>query len=354
MAALVNFCVTTFLLFFCRISISRAMLRPHQLPLSDVHMLERHEAWMSRHGRVYKDAVEKIKRFEIYKNNVQKIEAFNAGPDRGYKLGVNAFADMTSEEIRASSTGYKRQTVNPKMEYSSEHKPFRYANVTSVPATMDWRIKGAVTHVKDQGDHCGSCWAFSAVGAVEGINQIKTGKLVSLSEQELMDCDRRGEDQGCNGGLMDKAFEFIVKNKGLKRESEYPYTASDSTTCKTKKATKGASAAKISGYEKVPENNEEALLVAVAQQPVSVALDSSSFDFIFYSSGVINGGCGTELDHGVVAVGYGRTRDGTKYWLVKNSWGENWGEKGYVRILRGVSDKRGMCGIAMDASYPTL
>ncbi|KAL7089125.1 hypothetical protein ACP275_13G169600 [Erythranthe tilingii] len=116
-----------------QISISQAMLRPRQLSLSDVHMLERHEAWMSQHGRVYKDTVEKIKRFEIYKNNVQKIEAFNAGPDRGYKLGVNAFADMTSEEIRASYTGYKRQTTNPKMEYSSEHKPFRYANVTSVP-----------------------------------------------------------------------------------------------------------------------------------------------------------------------------------------------------------------------------
>ena len=186
---------------------------------------------------------------------------------------------------------------------------------------------------------------------MEGINQLSTGKLISLSEQELVDCDTSGEDQGCNGGLMDEAFKFIIENKGLTTESNYPYEATDGT-CSTAK--ESSHAANITGYEDVPANSELALLKAVAMQPISVAIDASGSDFQSYRSGVFTGECGTQLDHGVTAVGYGETPEGSKYWLVKNSWGTSWGEEGYIRMQRDVGAAEGLCGIAMMASYPTI
>ncbi|KAF5189086.1 Senescence-specific cysteine protease sag39 [Thalictrum thalictroides] len=313
---------------------------------AEVSMLEKYEQWMALHGRVYNDATEKARRFEIFRKNVQYIESFNRAGNRSYTLGVNGFADQTNEEFIAIRNGYKGFCSPAK---SSDASTFRYEHVTAVPSSMDWRKKGAVTPIKDQGQ-CGSCWAFSAVAAMEGITQLKSGKLLSLSEQELVDCDTKGVDQGCEGGLMDDAFIFIQHNKGLATETTYPYAAADNT-CNTKEA--ASHAADISGHEDVPANNEKALLKAVASQPISVAIDASGSDFQFYSSGVFDGECGTELDHGVTAVGYGVSNDGTKYWLVKNSWGTEWGEKGYIRMQRDVSAKEGICGIAMEASYPT-
>ncbi|KAL4185713.1 hypothetical protein AMTRI_Chr10g7310 [Amborella trichopoda] len=315
-------------------------------------MSARFEQWMALHGRQYMDAQEKEQRSQIFEENLKFIDSVNAG-GRPYKLSANKFADLTNDEFRAMHMGFKGHECAPR----ASDAPFMYANV-SAPASMDWRKKGAVTQVKDQGQ-CGCCWAFSAVAAVEGITQIKTGKLVSLSEQEVVDCDTKGKDQGCNGGLMDDAFElntptrqleFIINNHGLTTEAKYPYKAVDGT-CNTKKASSGA--ATITGYEDVPTKNEKALVKAVANQPVSVAIDASGSEFQFYSGGVFNGDCGTELDHGVTVVGYGASSDGTKYWLVKNSWGEEWGEKGYIRMQRDVASKEGLCGIAMEASYPT-
>jgi C1A family cysteine protease len=199
-------------------------------------------------------------------------------------------------------------------------------------------------------ENIGCCWAFSAVAAMEGITQITTGKLISLSAQELIDCDTRGVDKGCNGGLMDNAFQFIQHNHRLTTEANYPYKGVDGT-CNTKKIANDA--AKIFGYENVPANNEMALQKAVAHQPISVAIDAGGFDFQFYSSGIFTGTCGTNLDHGVTVVGYGVSNDGTKFWLVKNSYGTQWGEKGYIRMHRDVNAKEGLCGIAMQASYPT-
>lgn len=185
----------------------------------------------------------------------------------------------------------------------------------------------------------GCCWAFSAVAATEGINQHKTGNLIPLSEQQLVDCDTAGDDYGCEGGLMDSAFQFIESNKGLSTEANYPYQGIDGN-CKTQNAT--SQAASITGHEDVPKNDENALLQAVVNQPISIAIDASGSAFQFYSSGVFTGTCGTNLDHGVAVVGYGTSSDGTKYWVVKNSWGTGWGESGYIRMQRDVPAKEGL------------
>ncbi|KAF7850620.1 hypothetical protein BT93_L5195 [Corymbia citriodora subsp. variegata] len=313
-------------------------------PLEEEHLLKQHEEWMAIHGCVYKDAAEKAKRYEIFKENVKCINAFKNGKDVGYKLAVNKFGDLTNEEFRTSHTGYKRRPTE--VLSSGGAKPFKYANFTAIPAALDWRTKKAVTPVKDQGG-CGS-WAFSAVAAMEGITMIKKGKLVPLSVQELVDCDNN--DYGCSGGHVDRAFEFIISNGGLATEADYPYQANDGT-CNTAKMANPA--ASITGYQDVPANNEKALLQAVANQPVSVAIEGGGFDFQFYSSGVFSGSCGTSINHAITAVGYGKTSGGTKYWLLKNSWGTWWGESGYMRIQKDVSSKAGLCGVAMEASYPT-
>ncbi|XP_073154188.1 senescence-specific cysteine protease SAG39-like [Henckelia pumila] len=312
--------------------------------LDQTNMAARHELWMRKYGRVYQDTHEKAKRFKIFKKNVEFIERSNSEGTRTYKLRVNEFADLQNEEFRATRNGYK------KLPHKKSSTPFRYEGVKDVPESMDWREKGAVTGVKDQGQ-CGSCWAFSTVAAMEGINQISTKQLISLSEQELLDCDRTDDNQDCHGGFMESAFKFIVNNIGLTTESDYPYQGI-SGTCNSQK--EESSAATITGYENVPVNDESSLLKAVANQPVSVSIDASGQSFQFYSSGVITSDCGTNLDHGVTAVGYGKTENGTKYWLVKNYWGSEWGEAGYVRVARDVEAKEGMCGIAMQACYPTV
>ncbi|KAI9093170.1 hypothetical protein K1719_027184 [Acacia pycnantha] len=312
--------------------------------LQDASMQERHEEWMARYGKVYEDPQEKEKRLNIFKQNVEYIESSNSAGTKPYKLDINQFADLTNEEFTASRNRFKGHMC-PSIERTPS---FKYGNVTDVPSSVDWRKQGAVTPIKNQGN-CGCCWAFSAVAATEGITKLSTGKLISLSEQELVDCDTKGVDQGCGGGLMDDAFKFIIQNKGLTSEGNYPYKGVDGT-CNTN--AEANHVATIKGYEDVPANNEQALQKSVANQPISVAIDASGSDFQFYSSGIFTGSCGTELDHGVTAIGYG-VSDGTEYWLVKNSWGTEWGEEGYIRMKRNVGAKEGLCGIAMQASYPT-
>ncbi|OAP02131.1 hypothetical protein AXX17_AT3G43490 [Arabidopsis thaliana] len=177
------------------------------------------------------------------------------------------------------------------------------------------------------------------------MTKIANGELVSLSEQQLLDCST--ENNGCDGGIMWKAFDYIKENQGITTEDNYPYQGAQQT-CESNHL----AAATISGYETVPQNDEEALLKAVSQQPVSVAIEGSGYEFIHYSGGIFNGECGTQLTHAVTIVGYGVSEEGIKYWLLKNSWGESWGENGYMRIMRDVDSPQGMCGLASLAYYP--
>ncbi|XP_062213253.1 senescence-specific cysteine protease SAG39-like [Phragmites australis] len=313
---------------------------------ADATMAVRHEKWMAEHGRTYKDETEKARRLEIFRANARLIDSFNAAGAHSHRLATNRFADLTDDEFRAARTGYRR----PQTVAGARGGRFRYENfsLADAPRSIDWRKKGAVTGVKDQGS-CGCCWAFSAVAAVEGLTKIRTGRLVSLSEQELVDCDVYGDDQGCDGGFMDNAFDFIERRGGLASESGYPYRGEDGS-CRSDAADAGA--ASIRGHEDVPANNEAALVAAVAHQPVSVAINGADHVFKFYDGGVLGGdGCDTELNHAITAVGYGTASDGTRYWVMKNSWGKSWGEGGYVRIRRGVRGE-GVCGLAKMPSYP--
>ncbi|XP_062199618.1 ervatamin-B-like [Phragmites australis] len=341
-----------FLLFVISVCTTLARIDP---------MLERFEQWMSRHGRLYADAGEKNRRLEIYRRNVELVETFNA-MSTGYKLADNKFADLTNEEFRAKMLGFGPQSraehISTPSTMTCVERAMPEENTDDPPKSVDWRAKGAVAPVKNQGN-CGSCWAFSAVAAIEGINQIKNGELVSLSEQELVDCD--AEAVGCAGGYMSWAFEFVMKNRGLTTEGNYPYQGTNGA-CQTPKLKE--SAVSIAGYRNVTPNSEPELLRAAAAQPVSVAVDAGSFMWQLYGGGVFTGPCSADLNHGVTVVGYGETgadadgdgggEPGQKYWIVKNSWGPEWGVDGYVLLQRDAGVASGLCGIALLPSYPVM
>ncbi|MCD7447888.1 Cysteine protease xcp1 [Datura stramonium] len=307
------------------------------------NMIDLFETWMQKHSKIYKSIEEKLHRFEIFRDNLKHIDERN-NMVSNYWLGLNEFADLSHEEFKKMYLGLKVQ--NEKRPNDESSKEFIYKDFVDLPKSVDWRKKGAVTDVKNQGS-CGSCWAFSTVAAVEGINQIKTGNLTSLSEQELIDCDTK-YNNGCNGGLMDYAFQFIVSQGGLHKEDDYPYLMEEGT-CDEKRDE--SEVVTIDGYHDVPTNDEQSLLKALANQPVSVAIEASGRDFQFYKGGVFDGHCGTALDHGVAAVGYGSTK-GLDYIIVKNSWGPKWGEKGFIRMKRNTGKAQGLCGINKMASFP--
>merc|ERR1712226_524612 len=254
-------------------------------------------------------------------------------------------AHMTSEEFGTYYTGFKKpENVWGDMPYLGRHN---YTGAV-LPDSVDWTTKGAVTPVKNQGQ-CGSCWSFSTTGSLEGANQIATGKLVSLSEHQFVDCDK--VDQGCNGGLMDNAFKYAEAN-ALCTEESYAYKGTGGT-CKASSCTVGIAKGGVTGYKDVAKDDMNALMEAVAQQPVSIAIEADLPTFQLYRSGVLGGICGAKLDHGVLAVGYG-TDAGKDYWKVKNSWGTTFGEAGYIRLLRGKSGA-GECGLLSGPpSYPVV
>eukprot|EP00249_Psilotum_nudum_P025736 c30576_g1_i1 orf=147-1082(+) len=271
-----------------------------------------YETWLKENNKTYSSSEEKRKRFDVFKFNLNFINEHNQ-KNTTYWLGLNKFADLSQEEFKQIYFGTVPYWFREMKRRHSKSPIQEDEDLQEVPNSMDWRAKGSVTQVKDQGA-CGSCWAFSTIAAVEGIHQINTGELIVLSEQQLVDCDRRF-NQGCNGGLMDYAFEFIVENGGIDTEDNYPYTGYQSNCNATKKT---AYQVTIDGYRDVPSNNEKALLKSVTQQPVSVAIQASCPQFQFYAGGILNDSCGTDLDHAVTIVGYGGSK-GKQYWIVKNS-----------------------------------
>ncbi|KAL3627511.1 hypothetical protein CASFOL_028874 [Castilleja foliolosa] len=297
------------------------------------------ESWIEKHGKTYNSFEEKLHRFEIFKDNLKYIDDRNKVVS-GYKLGLNGFSDLSHEEFKNTRLGLKIDQSMIMSKYESTQE-FMYKDVNALPESVDWRKSGSVTRVKNQGQ-CGSCWAFSAVAAVEGINQIRTKKITSFSEQQLIDCDT-AYDGGCVGGNTQNAFDYIQTN-GIRMENEYPYTGK-SGTCKRNKA----GLVKISGFQVVPENDQESFMKALAHQPVSLDIEGCGRDFHLYKWGVFNGKCGTRLTHSVTAIGYEKN-----YIIVKNSWGTGWGENGYMRILRNNGHPNGLCGIYMRASYPII
>jgi len=297
----------------------------------------------THYGKVYNGINEESVRFGNFKSNVDIIRATNAR-NLSFSLGVNEFADLTQDEFAATYAGLKPAALWTGLPRLGTHE----YNGAPLASSVDWTTQGVVTPVKNQGQ-CGSCWAFSTSGALEGAWALSTGNLVSLSEQQFVDCDTTSS--GCNGGLMDYAFAFAEQN-AICTEKSYRYTASDGT-CDTSRCTVGIPQGGVVGYTDVSRDNEQALMSAVAQQPVSIAIEADQASFQLYSSGVLTASCGTRLDHGVLAVGYG-TDAGSDYWKVKNSWGTSWGEHGYVRLSRG-SSREGECGILSGPpSFPVV
>ncbi|KEH36607.1 papain family cysteine protease [Medicago truncatula] len=298
---------------------------------SEEQVVELFQQWKKEHQKFYIHPEEAALRLENFKRNLKYIVERNAMRNSpvGHHLGLNRFADMSNEE-------FKNKFIS------------KVESCDDAPYSLDWRKKGVVTGVKDQGN-CGSCWSFSSTGAIEGVNAIVTGDLISLSEQELVDCDTTND--GCEGGYMDYAFEWVINNGGIDTEADYPYIGVGGTCNVTKEETKVVT---IDGYTDVTQS-DSALFCATVKQPISVGIDGSTLDFQLYTGGIYDGDCSSnpdDIDHAVLIVGYGS--DGNQdYWIVKNSWGTSWGIEGFIYIRRNTNLKYGVCAINYMASFPT-
>ncbi|MCO5568297.1 hypothetical protein L7F22_021996 [Adiantum nelumboides] len=361
------------------------------------------DRWNLKNGRHYPEggsSSEKEKRFNIFKKNLRYIHDHNTRGTSNFTLGLTRFADLTNDEFKALNYfGARRpldsaHTAHRKLPIESLNGRSAYkCDSNGLPSAFDWRDEGVVVDVKDQGpcvlkrfcreiesdflsqasinssfrnrmyspvstaylslvDTIGSCWAFSAVGAMESANAIATGNLVSLSEQELVSCD--SDDGGCDGGWMDYAFSWVITNGGIASEDDYPYTSSSGSTAKCNLDKLSNYVVSIKDYVDVKQYDESALLCAVARQPVSIALNGDAFDFQLYGGGIYDGRCSSSessIDHAILVVGWG-VSDGVQYWIAKNSWGTSWGSNGYIYLVRGTGSRRGICGMYYQSSYP--
>lgn len=312
--------------------------------------------WKQTFNKEYGSLKEETKKFVTWRENRAKILKHNNGKDISYTLAINQFADLTGQEFKYAIHGHNESCLKQFDDFAKKMdipivNPALYVTESDLPESVDWSLdSNVVTPIKDQGS-CGSCWAFSAVGSTESRYAIANGELNSLSEQELVDCSSL--NAGCNGGNMDTAFYYIKQHNGLSLDTDYVYTATDGT-CESDSYTHYDA---VSGFEIVEHDNMTALMAAVVDGPVSIGIQADQFAFQFYSGGILDGRCGTDIDHGVVVVGYGQDDDtGDKYWKVRNSWGTSWGEDGYVRICRDCdkNDDQGECCVLCQPSYPTI
>jgi len=292
--------------------------------------------WMQQNKKSYHHE-EFQHRYRIFKSNMDYVNNWNS-KQSSTVLKINKFADLSNEEFKKVYLGVKvNEPLTPTFEPTQPN---------ALPDSKDWRKSGAVTAIKNQGQ-CGSCWSFSTTGSSEGCHQLATGKLVSLSEQNLMDCSTAQGNSGCEGGLMTQAMQYIISNGGIDTEQSYPYTAEDGTTCNYNAANSGAT---LKSFTNVKSGSESDLQQKANLGPTSVAIDASQSSFQFYSTGVYSDpNCSSSaLDHGVLVVGWGKESDG-EYWIVKNSWGTDWGMSGYILMARNDNN---MCGIATMATLP--
>ena len=289
---------------------------------------------VAEHNLSYATMEEFNARKSIYAAKEALFDEINNDPENTFTVGHNQFSTWTDGEFKRV-LGYRPFDTHGEIE-----------NETTNADSVDWRTKGAVTPVKNQGS-CGSCWAFSSTGAMEGAHQIATGKLLSLSEQELVDCDHNGS-MGCNGGSMEGAFQWYQTNKS-ELEDQYKYTGRNGTCMESSYSGQFNS----TGYKVITANSSSALMASIATGPTSIAIEADKMVFQMYTGGILNSSkCGTNLDHGVLAVGYG-SENGQNYYIVKNSWGTSWGDQGYLKIANN-GDGPGICGIQMAAVRPTV
>ena len=300
-----------------------------------------YEQYLRDYNKNYSNSSEYWSHYYNFANNVERIGNHNSG-NHSWRMGINNFTDMSFTDFRKLYLGARPPRSSP------SYAVYKPKPMDPLPDAVDWRANGLVTNVKDQGQ-CGSCWAFSAVGSIEGAHAKKTGNLVSLSEQNLVDCAQQFGCDGCEGGWMNAAMEYVHYNGGLDDEQDYPYNAEDGT-CHYQK---NESAASVKSVVNITQGDDQALQHAVATiGPISVAIDAE-YDFQLYSSGIYSSTeCDPQaLDHGVLVVGYGVTPQGKKYYMIKNSWGDDWGMNGYIYWDRDIPN---MCGIAQAASFPVV
>ncbi|CAA7403801.1 unnamed protein product [Spirodela intermedia] len=308
-----------------------------------------YDEWQLTVDRTYEEPGERERRYEIFKDNLRFIDEHNHPKNNHtYTLGLNELADLSYEEYQAKYLvpwmGEDPLFSSGRDELAAEE--LNDGDLEQIPDSKDWRMSGSVSPVVNQGS-CGSCWAWAAAGAVEGLHHIRTGQMIRVSAQQLVDCVKMC--RGCDGGRATRAMDYIRKNGGVDSLENYPYTGKDGV-CRNNRA----KLVSIDEWRQIiPIAGEMELKRIVARQPVAISTDAEAREFQLYKGGIFNGKCQIKTNHAMVVIGYG-SENGQDYWLIKNTWGFNWGEHGYVKMARNINSKKGLCGLMTHAVYPII